>query len=300
MDTYLALDTYLLLTPLLVLAIVGLLRFIGCVLVVRPNSPGAPYQLVTQPFDHRIELSWFASGVVDHFKVEFGTQQGGPYSETGIVPVGTMRFSAERLQDDSPLPNGVRFFFRIRSEGPDGNSPYSAEVSDVAGVTPFIQSQVLPIETRNDWQGWLGMAIQMGSSPILVTQIGRIKLPFNAGSHELKIVEGIANNSIVDLGASVTLDLNAAVADADGFVYAPLSNPIELLPQRIYYVLTHEAAGGDESYGNTSGSTLTTVQTTNVASTVGAVFFNDLDPASGYRVGSGPANQIFGPVNFRY
>lgn len=294
------LDTYLLLTPLLVLAIVGLLRFIGCVLLVRPDSPGAPFQLVTQPFDHRIELSWLASGVVEHFKVEFGTQQGGPYSETGIVPVGTMRFSAEKLQDDGPLPNGVRFFFRIRSEGPDGNSPYSAEVSDVAGVTPFIQSQVFPTETRNDWQGWLGMAIQMGSSPILVTQIGRIKLPFNAGSHELKIVEGIANNSIVDLGASVTLDLNGAVADAAGFVYAALSNPIELLPQRIYYVLTHEAAGGDESYGNTGGSILTTVQTTDVAATVGAVFFNDLDPASGYRVGSGPPNQIFGPVNFRY
>ena len=295
------LDTYLLLTPLLVLPIVALVRFIGCVLLVRPDTPAAPRQLVTQPFDHRIELSWLASGVADHFRVEWGTQEGGPYSETGIVPVGTMRFSAEKLQDDSPLPNGVRFFFRIRTEGPDGNSPFSGEVSDVAGVTPFIQSTMLPVETRNDWQGWLGMAIQMGSNPILVTQIGRIKLPFNSGSHELKIVEGIANNAIVDLGASVTLDLNGAVADAEGFVYAPLGDPIELLPQRIYYVLTHEAAGGDESYGNTSGSVLTTVQTTaDVASTVGAVFFNDLDPASGYRVGSGPSNQIFGPVNFRY
>lgn len=295
------LDTYLLLTPLLVLALVGLLRFIGCGLLVHPASPGPPFQLVTQPSDHRIELSWLASGIVDHFRVEFGTEQGGPYSETAIVPVGTMRFSAEKLQDDSPLPNGVRFFFRIRSEGPDGDSPYSAEVSDVAGVTPFIKSQTFPVETRNDWQGWLGMAIQMRSSPILVTQIGRIKLPLNAGSHELKIVEGIANNSVVDLGASVTLDLNGAAADADGFVYAQLSNPIELLPQRIYYVLTHEAAGGDESYGNTLGSTLTTVtETTDVASTVGAVFFNELDPASGYRVGSGPNNQVFGPVNFRY
>ena len=294
------LDTYLLLTPLLVLAIVGLLRFIGCGLLVHPASPVAPFQLMTKPFDHRIELSWLAGGIVDHFKVEFGTEQGGPYSETGIVPVGTMRFSADTLQDGSPLPNGQRFFFRIRSEGPHGDSPYSAEVSDVAGVTPFIESLVFPVETRNNWQGWLGMAIQVGSSPILVTQIGRIKLPLNTGIHELKIVEGIANNSIVDLGASVTLDLNGAVADADGFVYGQLGNPIELLPQRIYYVLTHEAAGGDESYGNAIGSTLTTVQTTTVASTVGAVFFNDLDPASGYRVGSGPPNQIFGPVNFRY
>ena len=293
-------DTYLLLTPLLVFVIVGLLRFIGCVLLVRPNSPGAPFQLMTQPFDHRIELSWLASGVVDHFKIEFGTQQGGPYTETENVPVGTMRFSAEKLHDDSPLPNGVRFFFRIRSEGQDGNSPYSVEVSDVAGVTPFVQSRVLPVETRNDWQGWLGMGIQMGASPILVTQLGRIKLPLNTGSHELKLVEGIANNAIVDLGASVTLDLNGAVADADGFVYAALSNPIELLPQRIYYVLTHEVAGGDESYGNTLGSTLTTVQTTGVASAIGAVFFNDLEPASGYRVGTGAPNQIFGPVNFRY
>ena len=293
-------DAYLLLTPLLVLAIVGLLRFIGCVLLVHPATPGAPRDLVTQPFDHRIELSWLASGVVDHFRVEFGTQQGGPYSETGIVPVGTMQFSAETLQDDSPLPNGVRFFFRIRSEGPDGDSPYSAEVSAVAGVTPFIQSMMLPTQTRNDFPGWLGMAIQMGSSPILVTQIGRIKLPFNSGSHELKIVEGIANNSIVDLGASVTVDLNGAVADADGFVYAPLGNPIELLPQRIYYVLTHEAAGGDETYGNTGGFIFTTVQTTDVASAAGAVFFSDLDPASGYRIGSGAPNEIFGPVNFRY
>jgi hypothetical protein len=292
-------DIYLWLTPLLVLPIVALVRFIGCGLIVHPDSPAAPRELVTRPFDHRIELTWLASGIADRFRVEWGTKKGGPYSETDFVPVGTQTFTADKLSDDTPLPNGVRFFFRIKTEGSDGNSPFSAEASDVAGITPFIQSQTFPTATRNDWQGWLGMAIQMGSAPILVTQIGRIKLPFNAGVHELKIVEGIANNAIVDLGASVSLDLNGAVAEPDGFVYVPFVNPIELLPQRIYYVLSHEVTGGDESYGDTLGSLHTIVQTSDVASVIGPAFFQDADPASGYRVGLAP-NETFGPVNFRY
>lgn len=293
-------DAYLLLTPLLVFAVVGLLRFIGCSLLVHPAKPGAPYQLVTEPFDHRIELSWLASGVVDHFTIQFGMQPGGPYTEAGVVPVGTQKFTAATLHDGTPLPNAVRFFFRIRSEGPDGNSPFSAEVSGIAGVTPFIQSMTLPSVTRNDWQGWLGMAIQMGPDPIRVTQLGRIKLQFNTGIHELKIVEGLANNAIADLGAAVTVDFNGATAAADGFVYAPLGEPIELQPQRIYYVLSHETAGGDETYGDTLGSILTSVQTTAVASVIGATFFADADPASGYRIGGGGPNLVFGPVNFRY
>jgi hypothetical protein len=74
-DQIMPVDAYLLLTPLLVLAIVGLLRFIGCVLLVHPATPGAPRELVTQPFDHRIELSWLAAS--SPLQVEFGTQQEG-------------------------------------------------------------------------------------------------------------------------------------------------------------------------------------------------------------------------------
>ena len=52
---------------------------------------------------------------------------------------------------------------------------------------------------RNDFEGWVGMAIEVGDAPIRVTQLGRIVAPNNLRIHVVKIVD-VAGGEI-DLGA---------------------------------------------------------------------------------------------------
>jgi hypothetical protein len=153
-------------------------------------------------------------------------------------------------------------------------------------VTAFVESTVLG-SLRNNFSGWVGMAIQVGSAEIKVTALGRTMLTPSAQEHVVKIVRPAGEDG-VDLG-SVTIPPSAATS---GFAYATLSQTVTLLPSQTYYVVSHEVAGGD-SWHDALGTALTT---TDVATVISAVFNADSDP----RYVLNDAGDSFGPVDFKY
>lgn len=155
-----------------------------------------------------------------------------------------------------------------------------------AGPAGFVLSKAFGTP-RNDYTGWVGMAIHVGSNPLIVSSLGRIVTPGSTGSHLVKIVDGASG---VDLpGASVSVA--TAGGTAGNFAYASLSTPIGLNAGTTYYILSQETAGGDrwDDYNNTI------VQTTNDATVTSAVYNTG---ASYFVIGS--TGQTYGPVDFRY
>jgi hypothetical protein len=150
---------------------------------------------------------------------------------------------------------------------------------------PFVESFVLGT-ARTNFTGWAGMTILVGAKPITVTQLGRIMLTASTASHEVKLVRP-AGDGGVDLG-TVTIPISAAT---DGFAYATLEPAVVLDANTEYYVVSHEAAGGDAFHEVLD----TTVTTTDVAQVTSGVYNDDADPR--YRRFGAPSS-TYGPVDF--
>ncbi len=164
--------------------------------------------------------------------------------------------------------------------------------SAVAGLTvlpagsplPFVITKTLGT-SRNDYSGWVGMALRVGPSPLTINGLGRIVAAGNSATHNLKIVDGAT-------GADVpgTLVAVPAAGSAGSFVYGSLALPVTLNGNAVYYVVSQEFSGGDLWYDRN-----TTVQTQNVATVTGGVY-----GAGPPYTSSGAAGQTYGPVDLLY
>jgi hypothetical protein len=152
---------------------------------------------------------------------------------------------------------------------------------------PFVESFVLGTP-RTNFTGWAGMVILVGDKPLTVTQLGRIMLTASTASHEVKLVRP-AGDGGVDLG-TVTIPISAAT---QGFAYATVEPDVVLDANTEYYVVSHEAAGGDVFHEVLD----TSVTTTDVARVTSGVYNDDADPR--YRRFGAPGN-TYGPVDFKY
>ncbi|MEO7414241.1 MAG: Calx-beta domain-containing protein, partial [Opitutaceae bacterium] len=115
-----------------------------------------------------------------------------------------------------------------------GGSGYSMGTSSTATVTiqdddsstiaaSFVTGvQLGPV--RNDYTGWVGMQIVVGSTPLAVSQLGRMMAPGNSGTHTVKIV--LASDGQDVPGGSVAISMNGGAPGQ--FKYGNLSNPISL------------------------------------------------------------------------
>ncbi len=140
---------------------------------------------------------------------------------------------------------------------------------------------------RNNFTGWVGMSIAVGSSPMTVTALGRIFAPGNMGSHTVQIVNASTNQTIS--GGSVSVSMSGGTAGS--FVYASLPAAVTLDANSTYYIVSQETSGGDQWYDFN-----TTIATTNVAAAKTSVYSYD---GATYIV-IGPPNQSYGPVNLVY
>ncbi|MBV9745880.1 MAG: hypothetical protein JO099_19120 [Acidobacteriia bacterium] len=158
-------------------------------------------------------------------------------------------------------------------------------VTAVTG-TPFTTAVTLGA-LRNDYSGWVGMSIRTGSNALTVTALGRIVLTGDSAAHTVKLVNGATGLDVPGASAPVS-----TVSGSPGnFAYTPLSSPVTLNANTVYYVVTQEVAGGDV-WCDYNG---TIVQTTNAATVTSAVYSS----GSAYIV-TGGSGQTYGPVDFRY
>ena len=136
-----------------------------------------------------------------------------------------------------------------------------AVILQAQSSTPFVTSKTLGT-VRNDYSGWVGMAIQIGSSDITANSLGRIVVAGNSGTHTVKIADSTGTDVA---GGSVSVSMSGGTPGS--FVYGNLASPVTLSAGATYYILSQEASGGDQWYDYN-----TTVQTTSVASVTSAAF----------------------------
>jgi List-Bact-rpt repeat protein len=138
---------------------------------------------------------------------------------------------------------------------------------------------------RNDFSGWIGMQLTLGSSPLTVTALGRIFLPGNSGTHSVKLVRAVDGADVP--GGSASIPMSGGTAGQ--FQYAFLPTPVTLSANTAYYLVSQEVNGGDKWYehGVLSSTGVATVSSS-VYSYNGSWFSVD-----------GP-NTSYGPPNFLY
>ena len=161
----------------------------------------------------------------------------------------------------------------------------AATLSVVDAGTNFVTSMVLgPLQ--NDFDGWVGMRMTVGSAPLVVTSLGRIVGPGNSTTHAVKIVD--ATSGIDIPGASTITNPVGGVVGT--FVYGGLAAPITLSPNTPYLILSQEVHGGDFWYDST-----TTAQTTTAGVINGPVY----GTGAPYVLLT-PAGSLYVPVDFTY
>lgn len=180
-------------------------------------------------------------------------------------------------------PSSSTINLKINSREAASNRP---ELSVSTSEASFVMSQT-PGTIRNNLNGLVGMKFTVGSTPILVTSLGRVFVSGNAGTHTVKLVN-VATGADVT-GGSVSLNLAAGIA-SNGFKYAPLAAPITLAANTAYYLVSQETSGGDQWYDSN-----TVVSTT----AIGIVNSAIQRPNNSWQA-AGSTNNSYGPVNFRY
>jgi hypothetical protein len=140
---------------------------------------------------------------------------------------------------------------------------------------------------RNNYSGWVGMSLTVGSASMNVSSLGRFVIAGNSGSHVVKIVDGATGADLP--GGYVTL--GTAGATPGSIVYGSLSNPVTLNAYGTYYILSQEAQNGDSWYDlNTSA------QIRSDASLNGPVY----GTASPFVTMPGLVGHMYVPVDFKY
>jgi len=179
--------------------------------------------------------------------------------------------------------NGTQFLCVVSNAAGSVNS--SAAVMSVIAGTSYVTSIPTVGTIRHDYNGWIGASINVGSTPVTVSALGRLFLAGNSQTHTMKI----ASTDGSDVAGS-TVSVNMAGGAPGAFVYGVLPIPITLNANATYYILTQEISNGDLWYDYVG----TTVQTTNVASAAGAVY------GTGPYIALSSPNHVFVPVSFLY
>ncbi len=105
---------------------------------------------------------------------------------------------------------------------------------------------------RNDFTGWVGMKLTLGTAPLSVSALGRICVANNSQTHTVKFVKVSDGSDLAGASASV----NMAGCTPGQFVYSSIT-PITLAAGASYYLASQETQGGDRWYDQGSISTKT-------------------------------------------
>ncbi len=216
-------------------------------------------------------------------KVEFyqginllGTDTTSPYSYSWSgVAAGSYTLTAKATDNAGAATTSASVSITVNSSTPPGG-------------TAFLTGQTLgPL--RNSYTGWVGMTFTVGTSVVTVTELGRWVVAGNTQTHTVKLVNAATG---ADVGGG-SAGVNTAGAAGGQYKYAALAAPVTLAANTSYHLVTYETAGGDWWYDWN-----TRVTTTTVARAAGPVYGGT---AGVWYPGTwAAANQIYGPVNFRY
>jgi hypothetical protein len=130
------------------------------------------------------------------------------------------------------------------------------------------------------------MKITVGANPVTVTELGRLFVSGNSGTHVVKLVRASDQVDVPNGAASISMSGGVAAQ----FKYGALSSPVILAAGAAYYLVSQELQGGDQWHD------LGSVTTTSVATCDSGAYFGSGYPWS---VWGGPG-QSYVPVDFKY
>src|SRR6185437_16921804 len=152
---------------------------------------------------------------------------------------------------------------------------------------PLVTGVSLSTNVRNNFDGWVEFELTVGSTPLVVSDLGRWVRSGNSGTHTVKLVGA---NGLDIPGAAVTV--STAGATAGEFKYVALTNAITLASDTSYYLVSQEVSGGDTWYE--WDSTLTS----SGAATINNPIYAPNGSSSFGQVGG--SNNSYVPVSLRY
>jgi len=128
-----------------------------------------------------------------------------------------------------------------------------------APTTSFLTGYALnqPV-VRNDFTGWVGMALTTASNSLSVASLGRACLAGNSGTHSVKLVSAAGTDVA---GGSVSVNMAGCVAGQ--FMYTSLASPVTLQANTTYYLASQELLGADQWYDHGAVSSTTAAAVTN-------------------------------------
>lgn len=111
-------------------------------------------------------------------------------------------------------------------------------------------------EAFSNYSGWVGQRIKIGATSIVLTQLGRKRLPGNSQAHEMRVFAAGDSNTPVNANTPVaSATVNFGATPVEQFAYAPLSSgPVQLQAGQSYFVVSAETSGGDAWRGTLWGS----------------------------------------------
>lgn len=149
----------------------------------------------------------------------------------------------------------------------------------------FVTSQTL-VTPRNDYTGFAGMAITVGSKSLKVQTLQRYCIPGSARNHTIEIIDAQNKTQLPNGVAAVSL-----AGKPEGFEIGALTHEVILSAGQTYYIVSQEETGGDQFYDND-----TAVVAQPDATVVSPVYQDD----AGQWVLLGAPDHSYGPVNFTY
>jgi hypothetical protein len=214
------------------------------------------------------------------------------FKGTAVSPVLTVSPYSFPL-DTTTLPNGDGDLTAVATDTANNvgtSAPIALTISNVVTTptgTAFIRSApAASAALRNDYTGFIGGQFTVGGTALQVTQLGRWMAAGNSGTHIVKLIQFI--NGMDVPGGSVSLNL--AGKTPGKYAYAPLTSPVTLAANAIYYLVTQESAGGDQWYDYS-------VVAADPAATLNAPAFQQ---SNGAYTTLGVASAAYGPPNFLF
>lgn len=233
------------------------------VIVYNYELSSAETQAVQNYLNSRYGLTGNASPIVSITSPSNGTSYTAP---------ATVTINANASDSDGTISQ-VEFYNGSNLLGTDNSSPYSITWSNVAAGSWSLTARVTknagavttsaavnitvngasdsplltsftPADARNGHQGFLGMRITVGDSNINVTDLGRIFLTGNTGTHTVKIVNGSSGADM--LNGSVSISMPGGTHNQ--FKYVSLPVPVSLTAGQVYYIVSDEVSTGDQFY----------------------------------------------------
>ncbi len=300
-------DSFVLLAPIYLLGVIALVGFVGCAQVIgvddwrpqggpppeAPTPPQAPTNVHGTPSDGVVTLFWDPYPPALLFEIDRKIAPPGPppasYDFLDSVTPAELPTTVDGFlaYEDHTVTNGITYHYVVRAMTGDGTSENSGDIEATpkSNFGPFVM-QFAAGTPRLGEDGWFGFAFVAVAQGVTVQKLGRFYSPSDSGTHEINIIEGA---SLQVLG---TATVSPASEPLDGFMYADVKpSPVDLKPNDEYFVVSHEALGGDEFL--TQDTTVTTRPEADVTNAIESATLVAFSPAGG-------PNHVYGPVNFQY